>query len=779
MPPFAKIPLHSVVLMMLIMGLAVLSLGLNQVLFVGTFVGWCGYGVLVAAALLVAAWRADGVAIIPAMLAIAVVGSPSALPYSFGVLLFACAFVLARDAVLADDAKSGKFAAILAGLWCVFALIRWYIISVSPELAAHETAIRLAGENWLPSFVWPRIAMPVGHANYTSGIGLLLLPVFIGLVWREKESKWLRVTWFLFSLASGVLLIGGGSRAAILALPFAFASWIAFAPGDLVSWKRKLNLLFFGFMTMIGTVALKPSILERFTKHDANLYSDLIRRDYVIGCWHMFLEKPFAGWGAGALPGQFAPFMPADGGKAACYHAHSTPFQWLVEFGIAGGLLFLAVALFSAVANIQSSRVMGCRSSILVGGAVSAAAYTIFSLFDYQTNIPILGAMWGAVLGVAFAGIKVIPQLRFFCRFRHLPRLVFAFTLLVFSVRITVEIPLRKEIFAAAQVMSHDRNLAARHLAAAVDASPDSSVGHGYAAFVFSLAAQDKPVSTRIEIATLVSREWAVAVESAPHYPPLRTYAAFAFAERDPHAACAAFKAALRADPKSPLAWRGLAESYARLDHPAAAEALALGCLVSPELALDPLLARGVFRTTPAAVLARLDALSLAYAKEFPSPARVIADLDTARMRLHLWHAAHGVPLVFLRRDTDPVVAGTPAIQLLLRHTTPETPREQTRRALVAVVFWHHRLSIDDATAERLLAQFIGESKEPFTGPRLVGVPESLLHFGSYLGVSDLATTTTQLQTRDDLWTSILFSPALNPLRLNRNFLLSRLDSLP
>lgn len=763
----------------LVLGVAGLSCVVNQPLFVGSFYGWCACGALVVAALLAAAWRADSRAIVPAVLAAVVLASPYALPYSFGVLLFAAAFILARS--LHGDAASrvGRFAACVAGLWCAYVIVRWCFDAVVPALAARETSNRLAGETWLTDTPWPRMLMPLGHANYTSGVGVILLPVFVGLaLWKKERPAW-RALWAFFALLAFALIPGGGSRAGFLAPPVAFAAWVLLAPASMISLKRKIGFVAAGAFATGAAVMFHPHFREWISNPDAISYSDLVRRDYVEGCWTMFLEKPLTGWGAGALPANFSPFNPPGAEHVSCYHAHTTPVQWLVEFGPAGVLLYAAIAALCLVALGRVSRRADEAMPVMTGLVVAASGYTLFALFDYQTNIPAPGALWGAVLGCVAAGTLRSGESRsgFWIQKISRPTLLVAAgyaALLVLS-----EAPARREVFLAKATLGADLAGAARHMADAADSAPGLAAIHGYAAVVYDRFASAKNSSGA---AGLADREWERATLAAPNFPQLKTYRALHLSPTDPRKAVALFKESLRDGPKFPAAWRGLAEAYFRLnDRDSVASVIALSLFVRPENAFDPALRSGAFGVEAEEVRRRFDDLVAGYAREFPGDRFALRELAVVQKQIHAWYAAGG-PMDFAR--ANPTRSENPVRRLLAKRLPlsgdERFDRPAAIRALTAAVFVSQDYTLDESQAGVLLDRYLGKPGAPFAGVRTVMTPESTLHFGSYLGVSDLAEIGFPSYAREDLLANLFLYDAGPPrIRADKRFLLNRLAKLP
>ena len=97
---------------------------------------------------------------------------------------------------------------------------------------------------------------------------------------------------------------------------------------------------------------------------------DLGRKNIWIGTWKMFLAKPITGWGVGTFRQIFPKFRPSDYKLYAediVEHAHNEYLEILVETGIIGLLLFLAVLVISFVNFIHQKNNNLALSAIFAG----------------------------------------------------------------------------------------------------------------------------------------------------------------------------------------------------------------------------------------------------------------------------------------------------------------------------------------------------------------------------------------------------------------------------
>ena len=146
-----------------------------------------------------------------------------------------------------------------------------------------------------------------------------------------------------------------GFRAAILlsALPIAIlatmtrAVWLSFAASmgilSLRSNNRRLRraCIAVTVMAVLGSLAVLSFDDQRHIFRDRFQESGPLefRQAVYAGCWQMFLEKPFTGWGVNQMPAELARHV--SGYKEKELYPHNTYLELLIEHGVIGLALYL------------------------------------------------------------------------------------------------------------------------------------------------------------------------------------------------------------------------------------------------------------------------------------------------------------------------------------------------------------------------------------------------------------------------------------------------------
>lgn len=741
---------------------AILSGFINQLIFVGSYVGWLGYGLTCVVSLILAVVYADVVALPFAVLAGAVMLSPCALPYSFGVLLFASGFAVARGIGGRDAGAArlaGLTAAAVAAIWSLYAVGVWVVVSLVPEATRVDAVNRLAGEPWL-SFGFTRMVAPLGHANHTSGLGVLLLPVFVGLAVASRRAA--RIVWSVSALLALVLIVAGGSRAALLAPAVAVAAAILLAPVAKLTARRKACLIAAGLVALVALIAVHRPFREWVTNPASKTASDLIRRDYAEGCVAMLRDRPATGVGAGAIPTLYPRYAPDHADTLNCYHAHSTPFQWLAEFGVLGGVLFAFIVLGSLLA-LRAAVSREILSPAECGLACAATAYAAFAVFDYQTNIPALGIVWGVVLGTLRPGVSGLPK--------RISRIVAPMTRLLFGAAAAAALwvvvsgtSARRELFLA----SHATGVAAAdHVFRAAESAPADAGVRGLAAAEAERLATETGDARYFAIA---DRAWTDAARLCPEVPYMLLRRAMSRMRTNAGEALPVFKEVLSRDPKSRFAVSALAMIYASRGDVASAEtALALGLFASPQNLDSPRLA-GLPGVSRESVLKRFEALRKRYAEKYPDDAFANRALAANAASFARIGAAHGMPSAIVPAKVSQ------GWEARFRRALAG-PDPSAMSALRAAVFLTQDVEIDDARAAVLLRAYrTGDMSD--RPSRLVATPESTLWYGAYFGVGDVPLSSPYAESEDLV--AVLFHDHLSPeIRADRRFLREEWAKLP
>lgn len=178
---------------------------------------------------------------------------------------------------------------------------------------------------------------------------------------------------------------------------FSVGAAAAFAASLTIAWKLRPasakpmpRAVWFGALAAaLLLAAWLPGMLGRITRLDQN---------QRWGIWKSAIEaaaeRPLTGWGAGNFELAYYAHQLPDETRIGRYEkttrfAHSEPLQVLVELGVFGAAIFLALLTIGGRASARSLR---------EGGDSAAAAgfllLSIHSLWDFNLHLPLLGFLW-------------------------------------------------------------------------------------------------------------------------------------------------------------------------------------------------------------------------------------------------------------------------------------------------------------------------------------------------------------------------------------------------
>jgi O-antigen ligase len=293
----------------------------------------------------------------------------ASLPWSTPLLAAAAHFLAVFDWLhaqpeLAPQRRQRLFLGMVAGLAVVAAvgLIGW---------------LRQAGEVGWAAAVAARNAFPLGHANYTAGLALLLLPGAAALALTGRGAARIAGS---AALALGLAtLFSSGSRGGILGLAALLAATLMAAP---IPWRRKLLLGVAAALAAALFIVANPRTRALFAADDpaaAPNPSNVQRAAMLTAGLRMGLERPILGWGPGTTPLAFPRFRAGlEGGVENALQLHSTPVQLWAELGAAGVIATLALLVLAAGAAARQPT-----------AAVALAGYAAFACFDWQLDVPV------------------------------------------------------------------------------------------------------------------------------------------------------------------------------------------------------------------------------------------------------------------------------------------------------------------------------------------------------------------------------------------------------
>lgn len=238
-----------------------------------------------------------------------------------------------------------------------------------------------------------RNAHPLGHSNYTAGLALLCLP------WLARRAlaspRWVKkIAWGLGAALALTMLFSSGSRGGVLGLAalLAVTIWWARLP-----WKKLMLVL-----VTCGTIAAALAYAHPRTRSlvfrsraAASLTgaSDLQRTAMAVAGMRMGADRPVLGWGVASTPFIYPRYRAGlEGGTENVLQLHSTPVQlWadLGALGVAAAAVFLGLLGRRVVALRSSTALPDGSRKVAATAALGLGAYLVFSLTDYQLDVPI------------------------------------------------------------------------------------------------------------------------------------------------------------------------------------------------------------------------------------------------------------------------------------------------------------------------------------------------------------------------------------------------------
>jgi O-antigen ligase len=255
--------------------------------------------------------------------------------------------------------------------------------------------------------VWQaRNPNPLGHANYTAGLALLMLPCFAGLAFGAAGRA--RLGWWAAAALALVLLFGSGSRGGFVGLA---ALVLAATPAIARRLRIKLWLVAaMGLVACLVLVAANPRIrgLLAGTNDGPPNASDTQRSAMVAAGVDLARERPVLGWGPGSTPLAYPRVRGRlEGGPENVLQLHSLPVAILAELGVAGVLVVLG-GLGLALRHAWGGR-GGDDLSALPRNAVLLAlgGYAVFSLTDWQLDVPVFAAVAGVAAALLAPAVPI------------------------------------------------------------------------------------------------------------------------------------------------------------------------------------------------------------------------------------------------------------------------------------------------------------------------------------------------------------------------------------
>ena len=305
------------------------------------------------------------------------------------------AFFLLHDALQTDASdrtrtlllRLAQFLALAAAL----SVARWLLDLFDP---AHSTP--------LLSRLHARNPHPLGHSNYTAGLAGLALPLFLGLALSSSHRR-ARLAWLLSTALGALMLFSSGSRAGLVAIAALVAIAVFYAR---LPRKQFLTACAIGAVLLIAATFAHPRTRALLFDSDTSpvglAQSDRQRSSMAHAGLLMGADRPLFGWGPGTTPLVFPRYRAQlDGGVENVLQLHSTPVQLWAETGAAGllcGLAFISLLLREL---IRARTPRGEPLSPRALAAIALAGYLVFSLFDFQLDVPAFAFLSAALAALA------------------------------------------------------------------------------------------------------------------------------------------------------------------------------------------------------------------------------------------------------------------------------------------------------------------------------------------------------------------------------------------
>lgn len=282
-----------------------------------------------------------------------------------------------RGATLACDGNSPR--ARRVG-WTVMAA--FFLLVAIASLAEWLAPL---GRDTLGQLIAARNPYPLGHANYTAGLSLLILPVAAALAWRERGGR--RLAGGAGVLLGLAMLFSSGSRGGMIALAVVAALAILVSP---LRRRTKVRIAVGAVVAAAVFVAANPRtramLLPRPADTPPNI-SNVQRSAMLVAGLRMGRDRPLLGWGPGTTPLAFPRYRAGlNGGAEDVLQLHDVPVALWAELGLAG----LACAAAGVLLTMRDAR----RDLV---AAVTLGGYAAFAVFDAQLDVPVFGFAIGAL----------------------------------------------------------------------------------------------------------------------------------------------------------------------------------------------------------------------------------------------------------------------------------------------------------------------------------------------------------------------------------------------
>lgn len=246
---------------------------------------------------------------------------------------------------------------------------------------------------------------PFGHANTTGSVFALGACWLAFLAWRA-DFRPKRLLFAGGALLCTVHLVSSGSRGSLLAL----AGAVAVAAGIALLRRGRVLVFLAALLALFSVVLLaSPRLREALTQGGqsrANQSSNRERVAMLRGGLALARERPFSGWGPGAVPHVFPRVRAALAGEPDNYlQLHNTPVQLAATLG-APGLAAAALLLLALARRLRSC----LNAPELVPLAATLACGLLILLFDHPFATPAFAVLAALpIAALVLSGPSVRP----------------------------------------------------------------------------------------------------------------------------------------------------------------------------------------------------------------------------------------------------------------------------------------------------------------------------------------------------------------------------------
>lgn len=208
-------------------------------------------------------------------------------------------------------------------------------------------------------------------------LGAVLLATLPRLGFADRPRWLARLVWLVSAIAFGLTFVRG--------------AWLGFAAGLLVilALLRRRAMVLGAVLVLAAGIFAVPGILARVETIADPADPNARERLFMIQTGlRLAAEHPLFGLGPGGVKRAYPDYVPPEAVKRATGHLHNTPLQIVVERGLVGLGLWLAIFVDFFVRAARVLRRLprddeGARA--LVVGALSAVAgFLVAGLFEYN-----------------------------------------------------------------------------------------------------------------------------------------------------------------------------------------------------------------------------------------------------------------------------------------------------------------------------------------------------------------------------------------------------------